>query len=122
MAGDQACGYLSSGVSSARSAAEGRSLEGFADGDEVFGAGTAEADNVANDRLTRLKRWSYVQARMLRLRCESRCAPRTISFAQHDHRSAVYPFHSCPNFATLPCPFRWTWRSHTASPPRLRRS
>ena len=42
----QAGGYISSGVSVARSATEGRGLEGFADGDGGVGAEGAEGEHV----------------------------------------------------------------------------
>jgi len=51
LAGMQAGGYLSSGVSAARSAAEGRGVEGPADGDEGAGAeGVRERDAIIRPR------------------------------------------------------------------------
>src|SRR5208282_269631 len=49
----QAGGHLPSGVSAARSAAEGRGVEGFADGDGGIGAEDVEANHVGTDAFVR---------------------------------------------------------------------
>src|ERR1700682_2233983 len=88
MAGNQIGCHIPSSIPAARSAAEGRSLERFADGDEISGTEAA---------------------------CEDRPVdPRFISFG----RSLLCPSllsseNQCPSFATLRCPYRLTWSSLT---------
>ena len=50
----QAGGHLSSSVSAARSAAEGRGVEGLADGDEGVGDEGAKINHVGTDAFVRL--------------------------------------------------------------------